>query len=45
MAYLFSSLTLVFLTYLIFAQASRGVIDQSKANQPSTGALSSDLKG
>ena len=31
--------------YLIFVQASKGVIDLSKANQPSAGALSSDLKG
>ena len=33
------------LTYLIFVQASKGVIDLSKANQPSAGALSGDLKG
>ena len=33
------------ITYLIFVQASKGVIDLSKANQPSAGALSSGLKG
>ena len=38
-------IALASINYLIFVQASKGVIDLSKANQPSAGALSSNLKG